>query len=161
MATLRKVRAVEKHRRRRARRVRVGRPDGQLTSAAGLEGVRELDRVLGVTTALATGIGAVKERRRGLGGGELVMAMASCQLTGGDFLVSLDRRRADVAGQLLEPVPTPAATTAAGVAKRFSDEQLAGIDAGIGRINTTMVSLLSLVRRNSLLKVPINGGDLQ
>lgn len=130
MVTLRKVTAAERHRWRRARRVRVGRPDGQLTSAAGLEAVRELDRVLGVTTALTTGIGAVKERRRGLGGGELVMAMASCQLTGGDFLVSLDRRRADVAGQLLEPVPTPAATTAAGVAKRFTATHLRGIEAG-------------------------------
>src|SRR5665647_1139851 len=83
VATLRKVKAVEKHRRPRARRVRVGRPDGQLTPAAGLEAVRELDRVLGVTVALEAGVGAVKERRLGLGGGALVMAMASCQLTGG------------------------------------------------------------------------------
>jgi len=82
MATLRKVRAAEKHRRRRARRVRVGRADEQLTPTAGLEAVRELDRVLGVTAALEAGIGAVKERRRGLGGGELVMAMASCHFTG-------------------------------------------------------------------------------
>src|SRR5664280_947220 len=159
MATLRKVRAVEKHRRRRARRVRVGRPDGQLTSAAGLEAVRELDRVLGVTGALQAGIGAVKERRRGLGGGALVMAMASCQLTGGDFLVSLDRRRADLAGQLLEPVPTPAATTAAGIAKRFTDTHLRGIETAIGKVNTTMVSLVPTVRRSTLLKVATIDGD--
>ena len=159
MATLRKVRAAGKHRRRRARRVRVGRPDGRLTPAAGLEAVRELDRVLGVTGALEAGIGAVKERRRGLGGGALVMAMASCQLTGGDFLVSLDRRRADVAGQLLEPVPTPAATTAAGIAKRFTDTHLRGIETAIGKVNTTMVSLVPAVRRSTLLKVATIDGD--
>ncbi|HEY8720921.1 IS1380 family transposase [Pengzhenrongella sp.] len=159
MATLRKVRAAGKHRRRRARRVRVGRPDGQLTPASGLEAVRELDRVLGVTRALEAGIGAVKERRRGLGGGELVMAMASCQLTGGDFLVSLDRRRADLAGQRLEPVPTPASTTAAGIAKRFTDTQLRGIEAAIGTVNTTMVSLVPALRRSTLLKVATIDGD--
>lgn len=159
---LRKVRATGKHRRRRARRVRVGRADGQLTPAAGLEAVRELDRVLGATRALEAGIGAVKKRRRGLGGGALVMARASCQLTGGDFLVSLvslDRRRADLAGQLLEPVPTPAATTAAGIAKRFTDTHLRGIEKSLGTVNTTMVALVGQVRRSTLLKVATINGD--
>jgi hypothetical protein len=72
----------------------------------------------------------------------MAMAMASCQLTGGDFLVSLDRRRADLAGQLLEPVPTPASTTAAGIAKLFTGEHLVGIEAAIGKVNTTMVGLV-------------------
>jgi hypothetical protein len=124
-----------------------------------LEAVRELDRVLGVTGALEAGIGSVKERRRGLGGGGLVMAMACCQLTGGDFLVSLDRRRADLAGQLLEPVPTPASTTAAGIAKRFTGEHLAGIEAAIGKVNTTMVALVGQVRRSTLLKTATIDGD--
>jgi len=159
MATLRKVTADGKQRRRRARRVRVGAADGQLTSAAGLEAVRELDRVLGVTGALEAGIGAVKQRRRGLGGGALVMAMASCQLTGGDFLVSLDRRRADLAGRALEPVPTPASTTAAGIARRFTGEHLAGIEAAIGAVNTTMVGLVPAVRRSTLLKTATIDGD--
>ena len=163
MATIRgKKRGKKKNTRNprvRARRVRVGVPDGQLTPAAGIEAVREADRVLGITTALDAGIGPIKERDRGLSGGQLLVSMASVQLAGEDFLVGLDRRRADVAGQLLEPVPTPASTTAAGIAKRFSDEHLAGIEAGIGRINTTMVSLLSLVRRNSLLKVATIDGD--
>lgn len=163
MATIRgKKRGKKKNTRNprvRARRVRVGVPDGQLTPAAGIEAVREADRVLGITTALDAGIGPIKERDRGLSGGQLLVSMASVQLAGEDFLVGLDRRRADVAGQLLEPVPTPASTTAAGIAKRFSDEHLAGIEAGIGRINTTMVSLLPLVRRNSLLKVATIDGD--
>jgi len=159
MATVRKVRTVEKHRRRRARRVRIGRPDGRLTPVAGLEAVRELDRVLGVTGVLEAGVGSVKARRRGLGGGALVMAMASCQLTGGDFLVSLDRRRTDLAGQLLEPVPTPASTTAAGIAKRFTDTNLRGIESAIGKVNTTMVGLVDQVRRSTLLKSATIDGD--
>jgi len=60
-----------------------------------------------------------KQRGRGLSAGQTLTAIASCQLAGGDHLVSLDRRRADTAGQELQPVPTPASTTAAGLAKRL------------------------------------------
>lgn len=146
-------------RRRRARRVRIGTADRRLTPCAGVEAVREVDRVLGVTTALDRHVGAVKQRRRGLSGGQLLTAMASCQLTGGDHLVSLDRRGADVAGQQLEPVPTPASTTAAGIAKRFSWERLRGIEAAVGQVNTRMVALLGQVRRSALLKVATIDGD--
>ena len=145
--------------RARARRVRIGAPDHRLTPAAGVEALREVDRVLGITAALDAGIGAVKKRNRGLSGGELVVSMASAQLAGEDFLVGLDRRRADTAGQELEPVPTPASTTAAGIAKRFGEDQLQGIEKGIGTVNTTMVSLLPLVRRATLLKVATIDGD--
>ena len=88
--------------------MQIGAPDGRLTPAAGVEALRETDRVLGITAALDAGIGAVKERARGPSGGQLLISMASAQLAGEDFLVGLDRRRADVAGQLLAPVPTPA-----------------------------------------------------
>ena len=114
---------------------------------------------MGITAAMDAGIGPVKERARGLSGGELVVSMASAQLAGEDFLVGLDRRRADTAGQELEPVPTPASTTAAGIARRFGEEQLRGIEAGIGKVNTTMLDLLPLVRRTSLLKVATIDGD--
>lgn len=118
-----------------------------------------MDRVLGLTAALDRHIPAVKQRARGLSGGQLLTAMASCQLTGGDHLVSLDRRRADLAGQDLEPVATPASTTAAGIAKTFTGEHLAGIEAAIGQVNTTMVSLVGQVRASSLLKVATIDGD--
>ncbi|MHB1289202.1 IS1380 family transposase [Georgenia sp.] len=158
MATLRKRKQEKKHR-VRARRVRIGAPDARLTGSAGVEAVRELDQVLGITAALEDGVGTVKERRRGLGGGELVMAVASCQLAEGDFLVSLDRRRADVAGQLLEPVPTPAATTAAGIARRFTGEHLRGIETAIAVVNTTMLALVDPVRRSALLRSVTIDGD--
>jgi hypothetical protein len=112
-----------------------------------------MDRVLGLTDVLDRHIGRVKQRARGVSGGQLLTAMASCQLTGGDHLVSLDRRRADVAGQELEPVATPASTTAAGIAKRFTGAHPGGIEAAIGRVNTTMVALVGQVRRSALLKV--------
>ncbi len=130
-----------------------------MTPCAGVEAVRELDRVLGITAALDGGIGSVKERRRGLTGGQVLVAMASCQLAGGDHLVGLDRRRADTAGQELEPVPTPASTTAAGIAKRFRPEHLAGIEAAIGQVNTVMLARVGQVRRSALLKVATIDGD--
>jgi DDE family transposase len=145
--------------RRRPRRVRIGAPDERLTPCAGLEALRETDRVLGVTAALERGVGAVKQRRRGLSGAQLLTAMASAQLTGGDFLVSLDRRRADAAGQLLEPVPTPPSTTAAGIARRFGPEHLRGVEAAIGEVNARVVALVGQVRRSALLKVATIDGD--
>lgn len=162
MATIRGKSRSKKRRnehRTRARRVRIGAPDHALTPAAGIEAVREADRVLGITGALDAGIGPVKERDRGVTGGGLVMSMASAQLAGEDFLVGLDRRRADPAGQQLEPVPTPASTTAYGIAKRFTPGQLQGIEAGIGQVNTTMVSLLPAARRGPLLKTATIDGD--
>lgn len=136
MATLRGSSKQAKQRRRRARRVRVGAPDGRLTPVAGVEAVRELDRVLGITTALDAGVGQVKQRDRGLSTGQILMTMASAQLAGEDFMVGLDRRRADSAGQVLEPVPTPASTTWAGNAKRFTGEHLAGLPGAMNTINT-------------------------
>lgn len=159
VATIRAGKRRGQQKRRRARRVRIGAPDARLTQCAGVEAVREVDRVLGLTGALERGIGEVKQRKRGLSGAQTLLAMTSCQLTGGDFLVSLDRRRADAAGQQLEPVPTPASTTAAGIARRFTPEHLAGIETGIGEVNTRMVSLVGQVRRTSLLKVATIDGD--
>lgn len=92
----------------RARGVQIGVPDERLTPVAGIEAVREVDRVLGLTAALDGGIGPGRKRSRGLSGCGLMVARASAQLAGEDFLVGLDRHRADRAGQELEPVPTPA-----------------------------------------------------
>lgn len=159
MATLRGSRKQAKQRRRRARRVRIGTPDHRLTGAGGVEAVRELDRVLGITRALDAGIGAVKQRARGLSGGQTLMAMASAQLTGQDHMVGLDRRRADTAGQTLEPVPTPASTTWAGIAKRFTGTHLAAIPAALKAINTGWVNRLPAARRGALLREVTIDGD--
>lgn len=138
--------------RRRARRVRIGTPDTRLTPAAGVETVRELDRILGISTALTDAVDSVKERARGLTSGEVLISMASAQLAGTDFMVGLDRRREDIAGQFLEPVSTPASTTWAANAKRFTDSHFAGLPTAIQQINTRFLSHLPRARRGALLR---------
>jgi Transposase DDE domain group 1 len=85
--------------------------------------------------------------------------MASAQMTGADFLVGMDRRRANTAGQRLEPVPTPASTTTAQVAKRFTATHLAGIGDGIGVVNARVLALVSPRRRTQLLAAATIDGD--
>ena len=50
-------------------------------------------------------MGPVKQRRCEFTGGPVLAAMAAAQLAGEDFLVGLDRLRADAAGQQVTPVP--------------------------------------------------------
>ena len=124
-----------------------------------MEVVRELDRVLAITDSIDAQVGELKARRRGLSGGQLLLSMASAQLAGQDHLVGLDRRRADAAGEELEPVPTPASTTAAGIAKRFTGEHLRAVEAAVGVINTEWVCRLPAVRRGVLLHTATIDGD--
>jgi hypothetical protein len=89
----------------------VGEQDSALTENGGLLLVAELDRALGITAALDAGIGPVKERDRGLSGGEFALGLAVVQLTGEDHLVGFDRLRADAVGEGLLPAPVPPSTT--------------------------------------------------
>jgi hypothetical protein len=76
-----------------------------LTPNAGLAAVTELCGRLGVIEAIDAAVGPVKQRDRGFGAGELLAGIAAAQLAGEDFLVGLDRQRADAAGQQITPVP--------------------------------------------------------
>ena len=109
-------------------RVRVGAPDPSLTGTGGLIAVTELLDRLDVIGLLDVAVGPIKQRDRGFGAGELLVGMASAQLAGQDFLVGLDRVRADTAGQALSPVPGLASTTATGLARRLTGESK---DAGL------------------------------
>ena len=140
-------------------RVVVGAADARLTGHAGVAVVAELDRVLGIASALDAAVGSIKVRRRGVSAGELVLSMAGAQMTGADFLVGMDHRRADTAGQQLEPVPTPASTTTAQLAKRFTPTHLAGIENGIGVVNTRVLGLVAPARRDRLLAAATIDGD--
>src|SRR4051812_9436347 len=71
--------------------------------------------------------------------------MAAAQLCGQDFLVGLDRHRADTAGQELTPVPGLASTTAAGLARRFTEGQWVGVETGLGDVHATTLELLDQV----------------
>lgn len=145
--------------RARARRVRLGERDPRLTPAAGVEVVREVDRVLALADTIDAHLGDLKSRRRGLSGGQLLISMACAQLAGQDHLVGLDRRRADTAGQELEPVPTPASTTAAGIARRFTSTHLRSVEKAIGAVNTGWVRRLPPLRRAALLRCATIDGD--
>ena len=125
------------------RRVRVGAPDRSLTLVSGMVAVTELVEGLDVIRLLDAVIGSIKARGRGLTGGQLLVGVAAAQLAGEDFLVGLDRQRADVAGQVLAPVAGLSSTTAAGLARRFSDAQWHAVETGVGDIHTAMLAALS------------------
>jgi hypothetical protein len=85
--------------------VRIGRSDSSVTGNAGMVAVTELLDRLDAIGQLDAAVGAIKQRGRGFGAGQLLVGIASAQLAGQDFLVGLDRYRADAAGQLVAPVP--------------------------------------------------------
>ena len=87
-----------------AGQVGIGAPDASLTPAAGVVAVAELVGRLGVVEVLDDAVGAIKQRDRGLSAGQFLMSLAQAQMLGADFWTSLDRRRADLAGEALSAV---------------------------------------------------------
>jgi hypothetical protein len=136
----------------RGAKPRIGKPDPSLTAVSGLAAVDALTGKLALVGALDAAVGRVKQRERGLSAGELLVAVGSCQLAGGDHLVSLDRLAADEAGQRLLAVQTPASSTAVGLAKRFTDEHFRGVETAIGQVNARVLGLVGQVRRSALLR---------
>jgi hypothetical protein len=130
--------------------VRIGAADPTLTPVAGMLAVTELVERLDVIGRLDGAIGSIKQRRRGHTAGEVLVGIAAAQLAGEDFLVGLDRRRADAAGQQLAPVPGLAATTAAGLARRFTDGQWAAVETGLGDVAAAALAVLSPERAAAL-----------
>jgi hypothetical protein len=137
---------------RKRRRVRVGAPDPRLTRVSGMAAVTELCDRLGVVGALDAAVGPIKQRGRGFGAGELLVGVAAAQLAGEDFLVGLDRQRADVVGQALAPVPGLASTTAAGLARRFTDTQWTAVETGLARVGERVLEGIPVVRRTRLCR---------
>lgn len=121
--------------------MRIGAPDPTLTANAGMVAVTELTDRLGVVRALDTAVGPIKTRDRGFGAGELLVGIAGAQLAGEDFMVGLDRQRADAAGQALAPVPGLASRTTTGLARRLSGEQWLAVEAGLARVSERMLAL--------------------
>ncbi len=140
---------------KRGRRVRVGAPDPSLTGNAGMVAVSELCDRLDVIASLDAAVGPIKVRDRGFGAGELLVGLASAQLAGQDFLVGLDRVRTDAAGQKLSPVPGLASTTAAGLARRFTDENWRAVESGVAAVTERMLALLPPDRAEALTSGPV------
>jgi hypothetical protein len=148
-----------------AGRVRVGAPDVSLTPVSGVVAVAELVGRLGVTGALDDAVGVIKQRDRGLSAGEFLVAVAQAQMFGAEFWTGLDRRRADVAGEALSVVATPASTTAVELAGRFTPMRLAGIEEGVGEIACRVIGLLPAARRAALrggtVTIDLDGTDVE
>jgi len=143
------VRSVREIRRLR-RLVRIGAPDPSVTCYSGMVAVTELVDRLNMIKMLDAAIGRIKQRARGFSAGELLVGMACAQLAGEEFLVGLDRYRADAAGQVLAAVPGLCSTTAAGLARRLSDGQWRAVETGIGDIHAGMLALLPAQRAAAL-----------
>ncbi len=112
--------------------------------------VTELVERLDLIGRLDAAIGPIKQRRRGHTGGQLLVGIAAAQLAGEDYLVGLDRQRADTAGQQLGPVPDLAATTASGLAHRLSAGQWHAVETGLGDVAAAAVGLLPVDRTAAL-----------
>lgn len=142
----------------------VGASDPSLTPSSGLVAISELVDRLGVIEAVDAAVGAIKQRDRGYGAGELLVGLAAAQLAGEDFLVGLDRQRADGAGQQLTPVAGLSSTTAAGLARRLTGEQWLAVEEGLGRVYERMLAGVSASRRARLtgaVTIDIDATDVE
>lgn len=116
--------------------------------------VTELVDRIGVVDVIDEAVGPIKQRARGLTGGEFLVGLACAQLAGEDYLIGLDRRRADVAGAVLSPVPTAPSTTAATLAKRFDNNKWHLVESAVGHIAGRVIGHLDPGRRAGLLASP-------
>jgi len=107
--------------------------------------VTELTDRLGIIDKLNAAVGPIKDRDRGFGAGQVLVGMSAAQLCGEDFLVGLDRHRADRTGQALTPVPGLASTTATGLARRISEGQWSAVETGLGDVHAAALDLLGRV----------------
>jgi len=112
--------------------------------------VTELVERLDVVAAVDAAVGPIKVRDRGHTAGQLLVGIAAAQLAGEDFLVGLDRQRADAAGQALAPVPGLATSTATGLARRVSDRQWAAVETGVAAATGRMLGMLPAGRAAAL-----------
>jgi len=121
-----------------------------VTRFSGMVAVTELVDRLNMVRLLDAAIGPIKTRDRGFSGGQLLVGLACAQLAGEDFLVGLDRYRADAAGQVLTAVPGLCSTTAAGLARRFTDSQWRAVETGVGEVHAALLGLLPAERAAAL-----------
>jgi hypothetical protein len=116
--------------------------------------VTELVSRLGIVSALDETVGPIKQRARGLSAGEFLVGLASAQMAGEEYMVGLDRRRADAAGALLSPVLSAPSTTAATLAKRFDTSAWRAVEAAVGQVGGRVFGHLDEQRRAALLASP-------
>jgi len=150
----------------RRRPVVIGEDDPSVTGRAGLVLGAEVDRVLGVGEAFESSVGWLKARRRGLGVGQVLTAMAESMLADGDFLCDLDHLRADRAGSALRAVAeAPATSTLVLAARRLDDQGVGRIEAGMGTLTARWFAAMSSGRRAQLVAcrptIDLDGTDVE
>ncbi len=118
-----------------------------MTGNAGVAMLAELVERLDVVAALDAAIGSIKSRERGASAGEFLVAMGQAQLCGQEFLVGLDRCRADTVAVELSAVPIPASTTAATLAQRFTADQWLSVEDGLAQLARRALVLAPAGRR--------------
>jgi hypothetical protein len=131
----------------------IGETDPNLTPAAGLVLVSQLDRILGVVGTIDAHVGWLKKRRRGLSPGQVVVSMAECMLAGGDFMVDLDHLRDDEAGTELRAVSVPPASmTFADAARRFDEVAVGDLEIAMGALVRHWFAALDESRKEALVE---------
>jgi hypothetical protein len=150
----------------RRRPVVIGEDDPSVTGRAGLALVAEVDRVLCVAAVIDAKVGWLKARRRGLGIGSVLLAMAESMLADGDFMCDLDVLRLDVAGAALRAVPKPpASTTFALAARRVDDRAFAAVETAMGTVIGSWFEAMPAVRTAQLSvcrpSIDLDGTDIE
>jgi hypothetical protein len=126
---------------RRPGRIVFRADDERLTPFAGLAVIGVIVRVLGLVglidgeLARERRAAPVKQRDRGVSGGELLVAMAESQLVGGECFDDIEDLRADRAGAGLRgALRVPAAATARQLARRFRRCHVQAIERAVARV---------------------------
>lgn len=134
---------------RGAGRLLVRADDPSLTPHAGLAVVGDLARRLELVGLIDGELACerrarpVKTRRRGASPGELVVALAECQLVGGAFFDHLEGQRADTAAAGLRAVgDVPSALAALQASKRFRRVHCQRVERAMARAGQRLDSAL-------------------
>ena len=135
------LRVSHGHRVRPVGRIVFRADDARLTAFAGLAVIGALARTLGLIGLIDGELAGerraapVKVRRRGVSGGELVVALAESQLVGGECFDDIEDLRGDRAGAGLRGSwRVPAAATARQLARRFRRCHIQAIERAIARV---------------------------
>jgi hypothetical protein len=121
-----------------------------LTGSAGVTVLAGLVDRFRVVEVLDGHVGAIKQRDRGVTGGQLLVALAQCQLLGGHGLVAVDHQRPDAAWLWLSAVPGVPSTTAASLARRFGPEQPSWIESANAQLVDRALRVMPAKRRAAL-----------
>jgi Transposase DDE domain group 1 len=128
------------HRDSRPGRIEIRADEETLTPYAGLAITGRLVAALRLAQLLEAELrqvrraAPVKLRERGLSGGELLISLAECQLTGGECFQDVEQLRADRVGAPLRAVAeAPSAATALQLAKRFRRSHIEAAERALAR----------------------------